>query len=423
LYAFVGYRGFMRRRRRRKRGLPLDLKPHEPTSESNLERLQALDADKAARLAENLTHFPVVGTNVVEPFEEAFAIYGAIADAILAAKHHVHLEYYIFEADDRGESFRELLAKKAREGVECRLLVDNVGSFGLNRKFLQPMIDAGVKVAFFWPVRFTRPWGMHLRNHRKLVVVDGKVGFIGSQNIGGETLRRRGRRLTWRDTQVRIEGPGVLQLQTVFAEDWAFTTGEKLEAPAYHPTPRPLGASLVQTVPTGPDESELGLEMLLLTLVAGARQRITLTTPYFIPSGALLLSLAGAAKRGVAVDLLVPRDSDHAIVRWASRAWFRLLARSGITILEYPETFVHAKVVTIDDRIVLLGSANMDMRSFRLNFECSLLTYDEAFARRMLRSFDSMKTKSVELTAEHLEKQPFLVKVRDGACRLFSPLL
>lgn len=430
LYLTVGYRNFRRRRRRRVRLAQLRASRSNPSLDTmeSWRALRAVDCDKVARLAENLTNMPVFPLNRLVPYEDAFSIYGAIGDAIVQAKHHVHLEYYIFDADERGEFFRDLLIEKAKSGVECRLLVDHLGSFALRRSFVRPMERAGVRVGYFSPLRFNRLWRAHLRNHRKLVITDGKVGFIGSQNIGGEKIFSRGRRLGWRDTQVRIEGPAVHQLQTVFAEDWAVTTTELLTGDSYFPEPTPMGESWVQTVPTGPDESELALEMILTNLLPIAESRITVTTPYFVPSNALVMALESAARRGVQVELLVPKDSDHFLVHWASRSWFRELVRSGIRVVEYPDSFVHAKLVTIDEKVVLLGSANMDMRSFRLNFECSLLVYDTHFVRSILRSFDEMRARSVpwvggDFSGENARREPFWQRVRDGLCRLLSPLL
>jgi cardiolipin synthase len=433
LFLLVGYRVLARRKRRKPQPSMARAGGDTEASPGEWHTLRGLGCDKVARLAENLTGIPVIGSNRVLAYEEAFGIYGALTDAIRGARHHIHLEYYIFEPDDRGAFFRDLLAEKAAQGVQCRLLVDNIGSFGLRRSFIEPLRRAGGQFAYFGPVHFTRPWGFHLRNHRKIAVIDGRIGFIGSQNIGGEWRgdRRaplpRGRRHRamegWRDTQVRIEGPAVQQLQTVFAEDWLFTTGESLEGAIYFPLPPVKGESLVQTLPTGPDESDLSLEMILINLIPIAEQRITVTTPYFIPSGAVTMALESAARRGVRVEILVPQLADHRIVQWASRSWFAELLRGGSQMWEYPETFLHAKVVTIDDKIALLGSANMDMRSFRLNFECSLLVYDRVFAASLVRSFDAMRSRSQPLDREALEREGIGIRLREGLSRLLSPLL
>ena len=420
-YLFVGYRSISRRKRR----MPNPFRKVQEESDAAAE-LARLDEDlrSVAMLGERLTDFPAVGRNRLVLYTGGASTYAAIAAAIADAKEYIHLEYYIFRPDETGMLFRDLLIHKAQNGVKCRLLVDHIGSFGLTRHFTQPLEQAGVKVAFFFPVRLNRPWGFHLRNHRKLVVVDGVSGFIGSQNIGNEYTRWwKQQKLSWRDTHLKIEGPAVAQLETIFSEDWEFSTGEKsidLKAPPEIPH---CGESVVQMLPTGPDEDQSTLEMILITLVHAAKKRITVMTPYFIPTMSITLALYSAARRGVLVELMVPLASDNWIVDLAARSWYRDLLSEGVVIYQHQETFVHAKVVTVDQRVVLLGSANMDERSFRLNFESSVLVYDAAISRQHLLGFDQMKEHSLKVDLADIEKQAFLADVRDGAFRILSPLL
>lgn len=424
LYLFFGFRRFRNRRRR---------KPEPAKRASLLFRAKADDAGQTPipperqsieKLAAKLTGFSAVPGNSVTIFDDAIGIYEAIATAIQTARHHVHLEYYVFQPDETGGYIRDRLVQKAREGVECRLLVDAVGSHRLNKSFIRSMTDNGVRVALFWPVNLLRrSWGFHLRNHRKMAVIDGKVGFIGSQNIGNEYLQWRNRRLSWKDTQVRVEGPVVNQLQTIFTEDWTFTTHEPLLGDNYFPEQRAVGTCSLQTLPTGLDEKENALQLILLAAIGAAKKRITITTPYFVPNAGLVLALAGAAHRGVRVDILLPSKSDQPLMVWAGRSWYRELLESGVHIYEYGERFVHAKVVTVDDDLSLVGSANMDIRSFQLNFEASLLIYDQTATNLLSNSFNNVLAKALEVPRRTSRFYPFPRALMEGLSRVLSPLL
>ena len=424
LFILVGFRK-MRREKRRK-PIPsgkMSIIDQSGSGKPSDSQILSSDLLHIARLGERLTGFPVSPGNRLTLYEEALATYTAIAEAMSHSTKYIHMEYYIFQADETGKEFRDLLIHQARKGVTCRLLVDYIGSFYLNQSFADPMIDAGVQFAYFWPVKLSRPWGWHLRNHRKLVIVDGRIGFIGSQNIGDEYVNWKNRRLSWRDTHIKIEGPGVDQLQAIFHEDWEFTTGEAMEIILNTPLKPTKGISDIQTLPTGPDESQATLEIILTSLIYAAKKRITIVTPYFIPTVPIALALDTAVKRGVKVDILVPEKSNHWIVGWVARGWYRDILISDVNLYEYAETFVHAKLVTIDSQISLIGSANMDERSFRLNFECTTLVYDSKITEKLLRSFDSMKMNSRKMTLAEFKQQRLWNNVRDGAFRILSPLL
>lgn len=436
LYMLIGYRGFTLRRRlkkRLKRAKSKSLAEPESTSRS---RALPSEYEEIEKLCESLTSFPVAMSNQLELYENATSTYSALAEAIQSAKHHVHLEYYIFQPDATGMYFRDLLVQKAKEGVQCRLLVDHIGSFSLAKSFTKPMEQAGVKFAFFWPMSWARPWAAHLRNHRKLVIVDGQIGFVGSQNIGNEYVRWRSRRLSWRDTVLRIHGPSVRHMQRIFLEDWKVATGERVTGAQYFVTDRSFAAQLasapkadssrsgspLQVVPTGPDEARSSLEMILTQLIVTAKERIVIVTPYLVPTETLLIAMGAATRRGVRVELIVPKKSDHYLTAAAGRAWFPDMHAVGARVYEYSKTFVHAKLVIIDEKIVLLGSANMDERSFRLNFELSLLIYDPVFARRTLVSFEEMLAEARPARGT-TERVSFWRDLRDGFFKVLSPLL
>lgn len=386
-------------------------------------REPAHDLAGVARIAEAGTGFPVSQGNQVRILDEAYAITGAIAEAMEGAKDHIHFEYYILQPDETGQYFRDLLIRKAEAGVTCRVLVDHVGSFSLHEDFLAPLRKAGVQFAWFEPVRLTRMRGAHLRNHRKLVIIDGKTAFLGSQNIGNEYLQWPRKKLSWRDTQVRVAGPAVHALQTVFLEDWEMATAEKVQEERYFPPLLPQGAAPVQILPTGPDEDELLMETTFSALVHSAHQRITLMTPYLVPTLPMLVALESAVKRGVKVEFLLPERSDQWITDLAARAWFRDLVRAGCHISLYRRTFLHAKVVTIDSRAALIGSANMDERSFHLNFELGALLYDPESVTTLVASFDRHLHESRGIDKKSVERVPVIEAIRDGLLRVMSPWL
>ncbi len=424
-YLLVGYRR-LRRDRRRKPDPARKIRALSEPSENRFGDLEMLDPElrRTSRLSAELTDFPVVGGNTVTLFADALTTYGAIADAIAGAQDHVYMQYYIFQPDDTGREFRELLVNKARQGVKCRVLVDAVGSFRLSRRFIEPMLQVGIEFARFWPLRLSRPWGFHLRNHRKLVVVDNAVGFAGSQNIGDEYVNWNHRNLSWRDMHIRIEGPAVEQLQIIFQEDWEFTTGRPAIISAVDWNLRTTGTSHIQILPTGPDDDPRApLELVLSMLLYSAAERITIVTPYFVPTLPIVMALEAAAARGVDVEILVPKRSNHWIADWAARSWYRDITAAGVKLYEFAETFVHAKLVTIDERMCLVGSANMDQRSFQLNFECSVLLYDESVTKKLVRNFEGMARESDILKLDEIERQPYWRQVWDGAFRLLSPLL
>jgi cardiolipin synthase len=421
IYSFFGYQHFRLRRRRIpnpahrlaiKQG-PAHLRTTIPPALQNVELL-----------ASKLTDYPVIGDNRVTVFDRASETDTALGHAIREAQHHIHMCYYIVEADKMGLFFRDLLIEQARRGVQCRLLMDAVGSFGIGQRFLKPLHEAGVKTAFFSPFRtFSRPWAFNFRNHRKLSIIDGKTGFMGSQNIGHHFMRAGSRRIHWRETDVRLDGPGAEELQTVFAEDWNFATGEHLTGEAYFPMPKAVGTTLVQALPTGPDRRENALAMIFLEAIHAARERVTIATPYFIPTAPVALALKSAARRGVRVDLLLPKKTDHPVVDCASRSWFNEFLLSGVHIHQLGEGFLHSKVVTVDGHWALVGSANMDTRSFLINFELSLLVYDQGVSGHLVRVFDRMVNRATTLLHDELAELSFTRQFTEGFCRALSPLL
>lgn len=422
LYLLVGYRRY--RRRWVKKPDESALAPASAGSWKDIEAFKVNpDLKNLCRVTRALTGFVPSGGNKLELLEESEATDEALAKAIRNAKHHVNLEYYIFKPDHKGVFFRDLLVEAAKRGVECRVLLDAIGSFWLTPAFVSPLKSAGAKVSFFRPLRIHSPWGFHLRNHRKLAVIDGVTAFAGSQNISGDSTYWRSKLISWKETNVKLEGPAVQELQKVFVEDWRFATGEHLQDPAFWPKVEMAGDAYLQTIPTGPDKKENTLQLIFLTAIYAAQKHITITTPYFVPTPAVVLALQCAARSGVNVEVLVPRISDQPLTLYAGRSWYRELVESGIKVYEDRRRFTHAKVITIDDEVSLLGSANMDNRSFLINHELSLLLYDSGVTRRLKAGFRETVSHCKAVHLENLIHQSFGSSLLEGAARILSPLL
>lgn len=375
-------------------------------------------------VATRLTSAPPTRGNAVTIYHDAERTFLALQLAIEAARSHVHLEYYIFQPDETGRAIRDLLIAKVRQGVQCRVLLDDIGCWRLPRRFIREFREGGVQVEFFLPVVPWRGrWHVNFRNHRKIVVIDGEVGFTGSQNIGDEYLGRRRRLGPWRDTHLRLAGPSVQQLQEIFVEDWHFATGEDLIADAYFPPPNTPGHDVVQLVASGPDQDADVLHQVLFAAVAAARHSVCIITPYFVPDTSMILALQSAALRGVHVQLLVPSRSDHWFVLWAGRSYYEELSSNGVEIYEYGQGMLHSKVVIVDQSWAMVGSANMDARSFRINFEVTTMLYDRGLAEQLQRDFDDLRAGATRIKPTGRRYWTFGESLSLGLARLASPML
>lgn len=374
--------------------------------------------------AQRIGAFPHTRGNEVTIYHDAERTYLAIQLAIESARSHVHLEYYIFQPDDTGRTLRQLLIDKARAGIECRLLLDYIGCWHVPDSFIKPMRDAGVQVAFALPiVPWRGRWRVNYRNHRKIAVVDGKVGFTGSQNIGDEYLGRRKAASNVRDTHLRIVGPAAHQLQEVFVTDWHYTTKKDLTGDVYFPEQEANGSQVVQVVPSGPHQHARVMHQLLFAAMTSARGSIRIITPYFVPDYAMTLVLQSACYRGIHVELIVPSRTDHRIVLWAGRSSYDELIRAGVHIYEYDEALLHSKVIVVDDSWALVGSANIDERSFSINFELTTILYGLELAQSLARHFDTVRDRSRRITRQDIRNRSYTESVLQGAARLASPLL
>jgi len=366
---------------------------------------------------------PTVG-NLVEVLTADEKAFARVEESLRGARQRIWAEYYLIRRDETGHRFLDLLAEKARAGVEVRLIYDAIGSFSMNRQRLQTVIGAGGRCVEFLPLNPLRKrWAVHLRNHRKLIVIDGQVAYTGGMNVGDEysgRARRRGT-LHFSDTHLYLEGPCVDDLEEVFAEDWHFASGEILDLPERQSGPR--GKACVAIVPSGPDQPRNASQLNYFAGITAAQRSAWLTSPYFIPDEAILAALVSAALKGVDVRILVPAVSDVLLVGPAGRSYYRQLLAAGGRIFEYLPAMLHAKTMVVDERLALVGSANIDVRSFNLNFEVGALIDDLEVATTLRRCFTLQVQQSREITLEAVEGWSVARRLQHGTARLFSPLL
>ena len=403
------------RRQRKRRKLARSLLGELPASEGTQAEVGSL-----MRLAQRSSGFPPSSCVSVDLLVDGTATFDALVAAIAAAKSHVHAEYYIFEPDQTGARIRDALIERAQAGVQVRLLVDALGSASLSSAFLAPLRAAGAQVAFFHGFRLRRLWRprLNLRSHRKILVVDGRIGFTGGINIS-DTENPSLREDAFHDLHLRLEGEAVRWLQQAFAEDWGYACGRAADAPEQWPTLAP-GPIRTQVLPAGPDSPWEAIHRVMVEAVHASQTRIWLATPYFVPGEAARMALTSAALRGLDVRLLVPRRSDSALVTAAARSYFGELMHAGVRVFEYPR-MLHSKALLLDGDRCILGSSNFDNRSFRLNFELSVLFQDAGVAARLDQQLALDFAQAQEVRGpRHLA---FLPRLGEAAARLLSPLL
>lgn len=375
-------------------------------------------------LAEHNGAPPVRGGNAVTLLAEGEEAFESIFAAVREARHHVHVLEYIFRDDRLGHELLGLMIEKARQGLEVRLLVDAVGTLTA-WKLIRKLKAAGGEGAVFMPLL---PYGKvfmpNLRNHRKIIICDGETGFLGGLNVGEEYSSRRFRRRHWQDAHIRIRGPAVHDLQRVFMGDWDFAAGKHPEGKAYYPPVKPCGESRAQIVASGPDEENNSLHQLFFAAITRARYRLRIATPYLVPDPSLRDALKVAARRGVEVTILTQgRPPDHWPTYWCSRYFWPELIEAGVRIYEYQAGIMHAKVLIADDHWSAIGSANLDNRSLRLNFEVMAVLDSDPDAMAANTHFDAELKKAVPATLEKLAASPWHEKTLEGLFRLLAPLL
>jgi cardiolipin synthase len=376
------------------------------------------------RVGARLTHLRATTGNRAEVLSDGNATFDAIGAAIDAARHHVHAQFYLIRGDATGRWFRDRLVAAARRGVTVRLLMDGFGCFALGRSFVRPLRAAGVRVGVFLPMRSVLLQPVNLRNHRKIVVVDGETAFTGGFNVGDEYRGQMPGVGGWRDVHLRIEGPAAAELQRVFFQDWTFATREPIDPRDYFPAaPAARGDATIAIVPSGPDTQTEAIHTLFFGAIVGAEREVLITTPYFVPTESLVTAMQLAAMRGARLRIMLPGHSNHSVTYHAGRSFYSQLLSAGVELLEYQPGIVHAKTLVADGHVALVGSANMDMRSFRLNFEVHALVHDASTATSLCDAFAGYEAKSRRIDLAEWRARSWTLGVREGAARLVSPLL
>ena len=363
--------------------------------------------------------------NKVEILTDGYEFFPSLLHDIASAQSHIHVDVYIFEDDALGRLISDALIAKARRGVEIRVLYDDVGCWSVPTHFFERMRLEGIEVEPFMPVRFpTFARKMNYRNHRKLFIIDGKVGYIGGMNFALRYVKGRHNR-GWRDTVLRIEGSGVYSLQRSFLIDWYFVDRTQLSDKKYYPKfdEEPHGA-LLQTVTSAPLAAYPEIMQGYVRIILSAKKYIYIQSPYFLPTEIVFFALKTAVASGVDVRVMVPRKTDGWFVEWGSRSYLREAQEAGIRILLYEPRFLHAKMLVCDDNICTCGSTNIDFRSFLNNFEANTFVYDEAVALRMKHIFLHDEELSTPLASLPKRIHPsFLTRLGESVMRLLSPLL
>lgn len=368
-------------------------------------------------------HAPFSMNNQVTVLTNGLSKFNRLFTAIKRAEDHIHLEYFIIKDDHVGNQLRELLIEKASEGVKVRVLFDDVGSMELSKRYIQSLKVAGIEVQSFFKVPlpiFSRD--LNYRNHRKIVVIDGVIGFVGGLNIGDEYLGSSEKFEFWRDTHLEIKGEAVYALQTIFLNDWNYISGQEVQGSRYYPEVVINKTSLVQIAASGPDSEWKSILQAFYKMISNANEKIWITTPYLVPEESIMMGLKTAALSGIDVKIIIPSQPDHFFVYWASQANVQQLLEAGVKIYQYKNGFIHSKIMIVDRLAATVGTANLDIRSMEINFEVNAFLYDIDVICRLEEDFIQDLSESVAYTLEGFSARPLHRKFLEAMGRLVSPL-
>ncbi len=435
LYAFFGINRIRTRAKKLQEERPFRIELDE-SRRAPLEPFEVTYANlpdeyqNIARTADAVTRHPLVSGNVISPLADGESAYPEMLSAVDSAEKFVLLSTYIFQRDDSGMRFVESLGNAVSRGVDVRAIVDGVGEYyGLPRRVGRSLKKRGVRLARFLPPKLIPPTlYVNLRNHRKLLIVDGKVGFTGGMNIADRHLAQSPEPpARTRDIHFRFEGPVVSQLELTFLDDWHFCTGDETPpGPAYDWSKRCVksqATAVCRAIAEGPNEDFNTLSAILVGAISSARRRVLIVTPYFLPSREMIGALQSAALRGAAVTVIMPEKNNLPFVHWATRKMLWEMIELGINVYYQPPPFAHTKLFIIDDFYAQVGSANLDPRSLRLNFELNVEVFDRALVRRLTDYTESIQRLSRRITLEELDGRSLPVRTRDALAWLFSPYL
>ncbi|CAM4464807.1 cardiolipin synthase [Paenibacillus macerans] len=379
------------------------------------------------RLFGLLTHWPkspITGRNQTQVYSEGETAFSAMLEEMEKAKDHIHVQFYIFRADGIGSRFQEVMIRKAKEGVKVRLLCDGLGSYLLRASFVRRLRAEGVEVYFFLPpLTALQSRRLNYRNHRKIIVVDGTVGFVGGLNVGDDYLGLYAKTGYWRDTHLQLRGDAVYFLQMTFVHDWRLASGQRIEGPGLFPDHRCEGREQVQILTSGPGQPRNNIREMCFGAMSVATRRIWIASPYFIPDEAVYTALKTAALSGVEVIVILPYHADHRLVKLASLSYVEELLAAGVKFYQYTKGFIHAKVLLVDDLLASVGTANMDMRSFFYNFEMTALLFDQGPIAKLADDFERDISDSVPIRLAEFARRSRWQKGMELLARLLSPLL
>ncbi|HEY4322532.1 MAG TPA: cardiolipin synthase [Mucilaginibacter sp.] len=381
---------------------------------------------KLARMLLN-DNSPLTGNNEVKLLLNGENKFPEVLQALKNAQHHIHIQYYIFENDNIGNQIKDILIQKAAKGVKVRFIYDDFGSRSIRKKFADELNEAGVETYPFYKILFIALSNRtNYRNHRKIIVIDGCTGFVGGINVSDKYINGIDKKqLYWRDTHVMITGPGAYYLQYLFICDWNFCCGKnlKLQDDFFCSTKSKDGNAIVQIAASGPDSDTPTIMFSLMETIGMAQNEILITSPYFIPGESILDALSVAALSGVKIKLLVPDKSDSALINAAARSYYGEMLDAGAEIYLYKKGFVHAKTLVADGQLAIIGTANMDNRSFELNFEVNSMIYDTKIAIQLRDAFFEDIKDAVKINPNTWRKRSLFKQLPEKLCRLLSPLL
>ncbi len=410
-----------------------DLQQIERISRSQIIKLHVQKLDQSNQITDNLNIITLLLNNSkalltefneVEILQNGKDAFSSIIDALNTAESSIHIEFYIVSDDVIGNRIKDILIAKAKAGVEVRLVFDDVGSWSLPKKFIKSLTESGVQVYPFMEVKFPLFTSkVNYRNHRKIIVVDGKVGFIGGMNIADRYIVGSKELGPWRDTMLKLKGDAVNSLQVIFLVDWYFVTGQDIsDRKIYFPKHDIATHHPIQITACGPDSDWASIMQAFFLAITKAKHHIYVASPYFIPNESILTALKTASLSGVDVRIMLPGKSDSTVVYWSSLSYISELIEAGIKVYLYQNGFNHSKILMIDTSFSSVGSANMDIRSFEDNFEVAAIIYDKQITSQLEESFLNDLSKSMFVTADEWELRSRKNNLKESVARLFSPL-
>lgn len=401
-----------------------NIKRYEQLMETRLApyRIPQSEVGPAVLAAEKLADMPQLKSNQVDLLVDGHVTFDSIVEGIDGAGDYILFQFFIVHDDDIGRRVKSHLIDKAKKGVRVYFLYDEIGSHSLPDTYKAELKEAGIHVSEFRTRKGRgNKFQINFRNHRKVVVVDGRLAWIGGHNVGDEYLGKDPKFGHWRDTHVRIEGPAVLEAQLSFIEDWYWATGAEPKL-NWLPTPSKTGDQRVLIVPTGPADEIETATLMFLHAINSAKERIWIASPYFVPDDTIVNALQLAGLRGVDVRILIPEKPDHLLVYLAAFSYFEDAGRTGVRFFRYKNGFLHEKVMLVDDGVATVGTANFDNRSFRLNFEITAIISDQVFAQEIEKMFADDFKFAREMHHQELQEKPFVFKLAVRLARLTSPV-